>query len=240
MRQILYVSTSTVSGDGADLARILNQSRHNNALDEVTGLLFSNGKCLIQVLEGSTVSVEPCLQRIMKDDRHHSIEILMDRIIFDREFGEWNMLHRRKDDPVEMYKLYIDRLLSHACDQVRVHFKSFLATGSHANVRPATPAPIANGIPLLTFVSGRFHWDEIRNGVVFEASGPGGPIKYIITPAAIAELANDSQTNLDAQQCMNRFKKLEHHIHRIAQRERRPFEENLPLIVIRGDDVRGE
>ncbi|WP_010219976.1 BLUF domain-containing protein [Sphingomonas sp. PAMC 26621] len=125
MRQILYVSTSTVPGDGADLTRILNQSRHNNALDGVTGLLFSDGKCFIQVLEGSGVSVEPCLQRIMKDDRHHSIEIIMDRIISDREIGLWNMLHRRKNDPVEMYKAHIDRLLSHACDQVRVHFNLF-------------------------------------------------------------------------------------------------------------------
>lgn len=240
MRQILYTSISTVPGDGADLANILNQSRHNNALDGVTGLPFSNGERFIQVLEGDQMSVEPCFAKIIKDDRHHSIELLMDRTTISREFECWNMLHRRRGDPINTYGSYIDRLLFHACDEVKAYFKSFFTTGSHVTVRPAITVPIANAIPLLTFVSGRFHWDEIRNGVVFEASGPGGPIKYMITPSAIAELASDAQINLDAQQCMHNFRKFEHRIHRIAQRERRPFEKNLPIIVIRDDDVRGE
>jgi hypothetical protein len=237
MRQIMYVSTSTTPGDRADLSGILNQLRHNNALDDVTGLLFSNGICFMQVLEGSRASVDPCFNRILNDERHHSINIIIDRRISVRELGSWNMLHRREGDPANIYRLYVERLLSGARDEVRAQFRSFLSTGSPADV---SPAPVANTIPLLTFVSGRFHWDENRNGIVFEASGPGGPIKYIINPAALAELAKGDQVDLEAQQCIVIFRNFEHHIHRIAQRERRAFDAHLPLIVIRREDVRGE
>lgn len=240
MRQILYVSTSSVPGDNADVTKIFNQSRHNNALDGITGLLFSNGQGFIQVFEGSRVSIDPCLQRIMNDKRHHSIEILIDRIISAREFETWLMLHCHQYDPVSMYDTYVDRLLLRACYEVRVHFKSFLAKGLNADLRPVADDSSSSAIPLLTFVSGRFNWDEIRIGIVFEASGVGGLIKYMITAAAIAELENGGRVNLDAQQCMRSFQKFEHRIHRIAQRERRLYEEDLPLIVIRDDDIRGE
>jgi hypothetical protein len=43
IQQILYKSYSTVPGDGADLVGILQQSRHNNALDEVTGIYGLTG-----------------------------------------------------------------------------------------------------------------------------------------------------------------------------------------------------
>ncbi|WP_138995814.1 hypothetical protein [Sphingomonas sp. PAMC 26621] len=75
---------------------------------------------------------------------------------------------------------------------------------------------------------------------MFEASGPGGPIKYLITPAAIAELSNDGEISFNTQQCMDIFKKFERYIHHIAQRQRQAFKTNLPPIVIRADDVRGE
>lgn len=38
MRQSLYVSLSTVPGDKADLAAILQQSRDNNALEAISHL----------------------------------------------------------------------------------------------------------------------------------------------------------------------------------------------------------
>jgi hypothetical protein len=57
MRQIVYVSLSSVPDDGADISAILNQSRHNNAIDGITGLLWSDGKSYLQAIEGPRVSV---------------------------------------------------------------------------------------------------------------------------------------------------------------------------------------
>ena len=43
MRQILYLSSSTVQGDRGNLPTILEQSCHSNAIDGITGLLWSDG-----------------------------------------------------------------------------------------------------------------------------------------------------------------------------------------------------
>lgn len=78
MRQFVYVSLSSVPGDGADLSAILNQSRHNNAIDGITGLLWSDGKSFLQAIEGPFVSVEDCFERIKRDTRHYYLTVLSD------------------------------------------------------------------------------------------------------------------------------------------------------------------
>lgn len=129
MRQILYVSLSTVLGDGADLVGILRQSRHNNALDGITGLLWSDGRSFLQVFEGPRDSVELAFERIQRDPRHHSLVVLQDRPITTREFGGWTMAHRRATDAADCYDAQIARLLINASDAVRAHFASLIATG---------------------------------------------------------------------------------------------------------------
>ena len=70
LRQIIYASERTGGREAAadELRRILEQSRHNNAIDGVTGLLWSDGRRFMQVLEGPDESVAPtfaptCLRR---------------------------------------------------------------------------------------------------------------------------------------------------------------------------------
>lgn len=130
MRQILYVSSSSVPGDGADLEGILHQSRHNNALDGITGLLWSDGTLFLQVIEGPRASVAPCFERIRADKRHHSLTVLMDRRVDAHEFGSWNMAHRRANDRSDAYDSQMSRLLSGASQMVRLQFTSLIATGS--------------------------------------------------------------------------------------------------------------
>jgi len=101
MRQIVYVSESTVTGNETDLAAIFNQSRHNNAIDGITGLLWFEGKWFLQVFEGPEESVEPALARIQGDKRHTNIHILVDRSISERDFGTWTMEHFRPGEHVD-------------------------------------------------------------------------------------------------------------------------------------------
>ncbi|MEO9131566.1 MAG: BLUF domain-containing protein [Sphingomonas sp.] len=129
MRQILYVSLSAVPGDGADLQGILQQSRHNNAIDGITGLLWSDGKSFLQVLEGPRESVEATFSRISADTRHHSLIVIKDRLIEAREFGTWNMAHRRATDAVDAYDARVMRLLSNASELTRSQFVDLIATG---------------------------------------------------------------------------------------------------------------
>lgn len=129
MRQILYVSLSTVPGDTADLASILEQSRHNNAIDGITGLLWSDGKSFMQVVEGPRVSVMTTFARILADTRHHSLVVLQERRIHAAEFSGWTMAHRRPGDAADSYDAQMQRLLINASDQIRMHFRTLIATG---------------------------------------------------------------------------------------------------------------
>lgn len=128
MRQIVYVSRSSVPGDGADLSGILNQSRHNNAIDGITGLLWSDGRSFLQAIEGPRVSIEACFERIKRDTRHYYLTVLSDNRITSHEFGTWNMIHRRKNEEASLYDAQVRRLLHQASNEVRTHFISLIDT----------------------------------------------------------------------------------------------------------------
>jgi hypothetical protein len=88
LRQIVYHS---VACGRIDTASILEQSRHNNALDGLTGVLWLRNRHFVQVLEGHALSVAETFARISRDPRHEDITILSDQEIETREFGYWSM-----------------------------------------------------------------------------------------------------------------------------------------------------
>lgn len=126
-RQILYVSFSTVPGDGADLAGILEQSRHNNALDGITGLLWSDGVHFLQVIEGPPESVIAAFVRIQADRRHHRLRLLRDWLVPRPEFGSWTMVHRRAGDPADLYDAKMRRLLLETSASIKQYFLDLVA-----------------------------------------------------------------------------------------------------------------
>ena len=130
MRQILYMSSSTIAGDKADLVGLLQQSRHNNALHDITGLLWSDGTHFLQVIEGPTAFVDATFGRITQDDRHYDLSLQHNIPIHERQFGAWTMAHRRADDPVDAYDARMRRLLNGASQRVRDPFLALMATGS--------------------------------------------------------------------------------------------------------------
>ena len=87
-RQLCY---SSRSAPGVDVDHILQQSRHNNAVDGITGLLWHDGTHFLQVIEGPEASVAATYARIAADPRHDELEILSNRTIGVREFGYWSM-----------------------------------------------------------------------------------------------------------------------------------------------------
>ena len=132
MRQILYTSASTAEG-GADLSAILEQSRHNNALDGITGLLWSDRYHFIQVLEGPEISVDEAMARIGADSRHHRITVLQDRSIEEREFGYWSMVQRPFDEASDVYDRQMQRLLSAAATPATDHLLTLIAGDGTVN-----------------------------------------------------------------------------------------------------------
>jgi hypothetical protein len=129
VRQLLYISSSTLPGNAADIEGILAQSRHHNAIEGITGLLWSDGKHFLQVLEGTSESVGETFGRILSDHRHSAIVVLHDRQIADREFGSWAMVHRNASDPPDAHDARARRMLKNASEPLRDTFLALVAGG---------------------------------------------------------------------------------------------------------------
>ncbi|MGI4746223.1 MAG: BLUF domain-containing protein [Janthinobacterium lividum] len=93
--RVIYCSRNEMPPmpDGADagIRDILENSRRNNELLNVTGgLLFSEG-CFAQVLEGPIGAVTDTFERIQMDERHGTVTVLQAEHITSREFPSWSM-----------------------------------------------------------------------------------------------------------------------------------------------------
>ena len=126
IRQLLYVSSSNPPGAKVPLDPIYDRSRHNNALDGVSGLLFSDGYRFLQVLEGSPEAIDATMARIRADDRHRHIHVLRDATVEQREFGHWSMADRRKGEQAAEFEQRLRELLGRAAPDTREAFLDLL------------------------------------------------------------------------------------------------------------------
>ena len=115
------------SDERVELDPIYDASRHNNALDGVTGLLFSDGRRFVQVLEGSHVSIADTFRRIMLDPRHRDLEVLHDTPVAERQFGTWSMADRRRGERADEFDDRVRHLLRRASPAIRDAFLDLLA-----------------------------------------------------------------------------------------------------------------
>lgn len=88
---VVYVSAATTLFSDDDLVSLLRQSRRDNALVDVTGMLLHAGGNFMQVLEGDAAQVQSRMERIERDLRHHRITIVLRRPIEHRRFADWSM-----------------------------------------------------------------------------------------------------------------------------------------------------
>lgn len=124
-RQLFYTSRCA---HGVDVEAILQQSRHNNAVDGITGLLWHDDGHFLQVIEGPESSVAETYGRIARDPRHHDLTILSDRPVDTREFGYWSMERAaRGSEATETLLARLERRLTNAPEAVR---RAFTAAAS--------------------------------------------------------------------------------------------------------------
>jgi hypothetical protein len=123
MLQIVYISTAT---GAVDTAAILATSRRNNTRDGLTGLLYTNGKRFLQVLEGDPANVERALARIDADPRHRAMVVLSSRDVTAREFGAWAMAERVAGDDADAFVAHVRALVAQASPSVRATFDGFV------------------------------------------------------------------------------------------------------------------
>ncbi len=93
--RVVYCSRNSIPGTpesvAADITRILEVSRANNARNDVTGGLLFSKNCFAQVLEGPTEAVEAAFERIQCDERHGEVTVLQSGPIATRDFPDWSM-----------------------------------------------------------------------------------------------------------------------------------------------------
>ncbi|MES2753735.1 MAG: BLUF domain-containing protein [Pseudomonadota bacterium] len=127
MRQILYVSDSRIGRDEAALDRIMERSRRNNALDGITGLLWSDGRRFAQVIEGGDEAIAAVLARIAADDRHVNLRIVQDMPIYARAFGDWSMERPAVLPDAAIYEERMLARLAQGTDRWRSTFSQIVA-----------------------------------------------------------------------------------------------------------------
>lgn len=122
MKQILYASVNARIDGPADVTGILEQSRHNNALDGITGLLWTDGDRFLQVIEGGEEAVDACYARICADPRHRAIVTIVERTVERREFGYWAMAHKSRDTLADAHDQRVRRMMANAAEEIRAPF----------------------------------------------------------------------------------------------------------------------
>jgi hypothetical protein len=88
---IVYASTARRLYTDADLTALLATARRNNAQRDITGMLLYGGGSFLQVLEGPEVAVRERFARIVADSAHKNVDVLLEDVVAERQFGEWSM-----------------------------------------------------------------------------------------------------------------------------------------------------
>lgn len=95
--RIVYISRSTFTTMPAEMgiepsvARILAQSRINNARRGLVGALYFGDGCFFQCLEGRAEAVDRLYDALLKDPRHTDLKVLTRRPIARTGFSSWAM-----------------------------------------------------------------------------------------------------------------------------------------------------
>ena len=97
MFALVYVSTATIRWSDTDLERLLEQSRRDNFIAEITGLLLFKDGNFMQILEGAKDAVLSLLAKIRSDARHQRLVVIFEEERPHREFKDWSMGFKRVD-----------------------------------------------------------------------------------------------------------------------------------------------
>jgi len=118
VRRIVY---SSRAAGRDDLSTILVQSRANNGLNGITGILYADGASYLQVIEGTPEAVAHVFARIDSDPRHGDVRVLSDETADERIFGDWAMASIPEEGD-DLVRARLAGLLRNAPEGVRALF----------------------------------------------------------------------------------------------------------------------
>lgn len=106
---VLYISRATFKPAPSDqgiephVGRILQRSRSNNAERGIGGVLFYGDGYFFQCLEGEAAAVRELMAVIRQDERHTDVKVVADRVIEQRDFGDWSMKYTSVNQAVKRF-----------------------------------------------------------------------------------------------------------------------------------------
>jgi predicted CopG family antitoxin len=126
MRQIIYRSTTTADNGRAaeDIPGILRQAVARNGMEGITGLLYTEDDAFLQAIEGPSDSMSDLLARLYSDRRHRDLDILVDRTVMQREFGDWTMIYRDRRETIDAFDDRLRVLLAGVSDETVAYFRA--------------------------------------------------------------------------------------------------------------------
>jgi len=92
--RLIYTSTSRLEQTDAGLRtlhELLTTARQRNAENDVTGVLYYDGRKFTQLLEGPPDAVEAIFKRIAADSRHERVAVKSRTMWPHRSFAGWKM-----------------------------------------------------------------------------------------------------------------------------------------------------
>ena len=98
MKRMIYCSQATVDFSPEELVALLELSRVNNQASALTGMLLYSSQSFLQMLEGDSAALEATYDRIVADDRHINLRLLMNNDVSARLFPDWTMGFEHIDD----------------------------------------------------------------------------------------------------------------------------------------------
>ena len=87
--ELSYLSEAISDMSFLGLMRLLESARAFNQQNGISGILLYDNQQFGQIIEGERASVMKAWKRIQEDKRHHRIELLEIREIWERSFPDW-------------------------------------------------------------------------------------------------------------------------------------------------------
>jgi Sensors of blue-light using FAD len=91
LERLVYRSQATHKLGSLHLFNLLIQCREKNRRLGITGHLLYTEEIFVQCIEGPPESIESLWQSLLRDERHHGVELIARGPLAERRFAEWSM-----------------------------------------------------------------------------------------------------------------------------------------------------
>lgn len=91
MYRIIYLSSATTKFTNEEILTLLRNSRKNNEVHKITGLLLYSDGNFLQIIEGKSKPLKKLYEKICVDPRHKNIIKVFEGKVTSRIYPNWKM-----------------------------------------------------------------------------------------------------------------------------------------------------